>query len=84
MLFDALMLVIQIFPFMDLAAVRYLLTFAPIDYLGAIFFFYCMWLCSLMAGLVFNQTSDNTLSTVYGYLFTYTLLPINDFGFYLC
>ena len=39
MLFDGLMLVIQVFPFMDLAAIRYLLPFvsiAPTNYLVAI------------------------------------------------
>lgn len=62
MLFDALMLVIQIFPFMDLAAVRYLLTFAsiaPINYIGAIF---CFIACGcVVLWLVWYLTKQQTI-----------------------
>lgn len=62
MLFDALMLVIQIFPFMDLAAVHYLLTFAsiaPINYIGAIF---CFVVCGcVVLWLVWYLTKHQTI-----------------------
>lgn len=52
MLFDVLMFIIQVFPFMDLAALRYLIPFvfvAPLKYIIIIFvFFILILLCSLV------------------------------------
>lgn len=72
---DVLMLVIQLFPFMDLAAIRYLARFipiAPLNYIVISLFFFC---CTVvLLGLIFFFSRPKYLKPPYPTFITACLL----------